>query len=66
VVTACSTCNTRKGSRLPDEIGMHPLRPPMEPHFVHLAWAIRRLTPAQQKYIRLFYGDDALAALGPR
>lgn len=66
VVTACSTCNTRKGSRLPDEIGMHPLRPPTEPHFVHLAWAIRRLTPAQQKYIQLFYGDAALAALGPR
>lgn len=66
VVTSCSSCNTRKGSRLPDEIGMHPLRPPVEPHFVHLAWAVRRLTEAQQKYIRLFYGEDALAALRPR
>ena len=24
VVTACTTCNTRKGNRLPEECGMHP------------------------------------------
>lgn len=65
VVTACSSCNTRKGSHLPDEIGMHPLRAPAEPHFVHLSWAIRRLTAQQFKYIRIFYGDDALAAIRP-
>lgn len=63
VVTACSSCNTRKGNHLPDEIGMRPLTIPTEPHFVHLSWAIRRLSPRQQKYIRLFYGDEALAAL---
>lgn len=66
VVTACSSCNTRKGSRLPSEIGMHPLRAPMEPHFVHLSWAIRRLSTAQLKYIRIFYGDQALAAIRSR
>jgi 5-methylcytosine-specific restriction endonuclease McrA len=63
VVTACSSCNTRKGNHLPDEIGMHPLRTPMEPHFVHLSWAIRRLSATQFKYIRLFYGEQALAAI---
>jgi len=42
---------------------MHPLRPPFEPHFVHLAWAVRRLTPIQSRYIRLFYGADVLATL---
>lgn len=63
VVTACSPCNTRKGSRMPDEIGMHPMVPPVEPHFVHLSWAVRRLTPAQSKYIRLFYGEDTLHQL---
>jgi 5-methylcytosine-specific restriction endonuclease McrA len=63
VVTACSTCNTRKGNRLPDECGMHPSRVPMEPHFVHLAWAVRRLTAIQAKYIRLFYGEDTIQAL---
>ena len=60
VVTACSACNARKGNRLPEEIGMHPLHAPVEPHFVHLSWAVRRLTPAQAKYIRLFYGDEVL------
>jgi len=63
VLTACSTCNTRKGNLLPEEAGMHPLRAPVEPHFVHLAWAVRRLTSIQSKYIRLFYGGDVLATL---
>lgn len=60
VVTACSTCNTRKANRLPDEIGMHPLHLPVEPHFVHLSWAVRKLTPTQSHYIRVFYGEDTL------
>jgi 5-methylcytosine-specific restriction endonuclease McrA len=63
VVTACSSCNTRKGNRLPEECGMQPLHPPVEPHFVHLTWAVRRLTPVQAKYIRLFYGADTLETL---
>ncbi len=64
VVTACSSCNTRKGNRLPAECGMLPHTHPREPHFVHLAWAVRRLTTTQSKYIRLFYGEEALKALG--
>ncbi len=64
VVTACSSCNTRKGNSLPSECGMHPLTPPHEPHFVHLSWAVRRLSEPQSKYITLFYGDQALRALG--
>lgn len=63
VVTACSACNTRKGNRLPAECGLRPMRKPYEPHFVHLAWAVRRLTPVQSKYIRLFYGEETLAEL---
>jgi 5-methylcytosine-specific restriction endonuclease McrA len=63
VVTACSPCNTRKANRLPSEIGMEPLAPPAEPHFVHLAWAVRRLTPIQARYIRTFYGEDTLREL---
>jgi len=64
VVTACSSCNTRKGNHLPEECGMHPLHTPREPHFVHLSWAVRRLSAAQAKYIKLFYGEEALRALG--
>ncbi len=60
VVTACSGCNTRKAHHLPDEIGMHLLRAPSEPHFVHLSWAVRKLTPIQAKYIRTFYGASVL------
>jgi 5-methylcytosine-specific restriction endonuclease McrA len=60
VVTACSTCNTRKSNHFPNEIGMHPLTVPVEPHFVHLSWAVRRLTPTQAKYIKVFYGPETL------
>ncbi len=63
VLTACSTCNTRKGNHLPAECGMRPMRHPYEPHFVHLSWAVRRLTPVQSKYIRMFYGAETLAEL---
>lgn len=63
VTTACSTCNTRKANRLPHEIGMHPHTRPAEPHFVHLSWAVRRLTPIQERYIRTFYGADTVAQL---
>ncbi len=63
VVTACSSCNTRKGNALPEECGMSPLRPPHQPHFVYLSWAVRRLTPIQAKYIRMFYGENTLAQL---
>ena len=62
-MTACSACNAKKGNHLPEEVGMHPLHAPMEPHFVHLAWAVRRLTPIQARYIRLFYGPQVLAEL---
>ena len=60
VVTACSSCNTRKANRMPHEIGMQPIHAPVEPHFVHLSWAVRRLTPTQAHYIRVFYGEETL------
>jgi 5-methylcytosine-specific restriction endonuclease McrA len=63
VVTACSSCNTRKANRLPHEIGMQPRHAPVEPHFVHLSWAVRRLTPTQAHYIRVFYGEETLRQL---
>lgn len=63
VVTACSTCNTRKGNRLAAECGMSLRSVPAEPRFVYLTWAVRRLTPVQGKYIRLFYGEETLHQL---
>ena len=29
-----------------------------EPHFVHLEWSVRRLTPLQRKYVAQFFGKD--------
>lgn len=66
VVTACSSCNNRKGNHLAVEVGMHPLHAPHEPDYVQLVWAVRRITPVQAKYIRTFYGDDVLRALQAR
>jgi len=66
VVTACSPCNNRKGSNLPDEVGMHPHHHPLEPNYVELVWAVRRITPVQAKYIKMFYGADVLRALQAR
>jgi 5-methylcytosine-specific restriction endonuclease McrA len=63
VVTACSACNNRKASHLPEEAGMHLLHPPREPNYVELVWAVRRVTDVQAKYIAMFYGDDVLNAL---
>jgi 5-methylcytosine-specific restriction endonuclease McrA len=66
VVTCCSPCNNRKGSRLPEEAHMHPLHLPTEPNYVELVWAVRRVTPTQAHYIGMFYGEDVLAALQAR
>jgi 5-methylcytosine-specific restriction endonuclease McrA len=63
VVTACSPCNNRKGSRLPPEVGLHLSRQPVEPNYVQLVWAVRRITAVQAKYIRMFYGEEVLSAL---
>ena len=63
VVAACSACNNRKASHLPEECGLHLMRPPLEPNHVELVWAIRRVTEAQAKYVAMFYGEDVLAAL---
>lgn len=62
-VTACSPCNNRKGSLLPAEVGMYPAHAAREPNYVELVWAVRRITPVQAKYIRMFYGEEVLRAL---
>jgi 5-methylcytosine-specific restriction endonuclease McrA len=65
VVTSCSPCNNRKGDRLPREAGLRLLSEPAEPNYVHLVWVVRRVTDRQAKYIRMFYGQDALDTLAP-
>ncbi len=66
VVSACSPCNNRKGSRLPSEVGMKLLAVPSEPNHVELVWAVRHITSVQAKYISMFYGEEVLRAIKPR
>ena len=33
---------------------------PSEPNYVHLVWAVRRVTPIQAKWVKMFYGEDTL------
>jgi 5-methylcytosine-specific restriction endonuclease McrA len=63
VITACTTCNHKKGNRTPEEARMKPLNAATEPNHVELVWAVRKVTPIQTKYISMFYGRDALKAL---
>jgi 5-methylcytosine-specific restriction endonuclease McrA len=63
VVTACSPCNNRKGSRTPAEAGLELLTVPREPNYVHLVWAVRRVTPIQARWIGMFYGEDTVEML---
>jgi 5-methylcytosine-specific restriction endonuclease McrA len=63
LVAACSPCNNRKGDRLPKEAGMRLLTKPREPNYVRLVWTVRRVTPTQARYIRMFYGEEALSTL---
>jgi 5-methylcytosine-specific restriction endonuclease McrA len=62
-VTACSACNNRKADRTPHEAGMALRTVPAEPQFVHLEWAVRRLTPLQRKYVVQFFGTEVADAL---
>lgn len=60
VVAACSTCNLKKANRLPKEAGLRLLTNPTEPDYVQLVWVVRKVTRTQAKYIRMFFGDDAV------
>jgi 5-methylcytosine-specific restriction endonuclease McrA len=63
VVAACSACNNRKGNRTPREVGLQLRSEPGEPNYVELVWAVRRVTPIQARWIRMFYGEEVLRAL---
>ena len=63
VVTACSSCNNRKGNHTLARAGMFLRSVPGEPNHVHLVWAVRRVTVTQARWIGMFYGEDALALL---
>ena len=63
LVASCSPCNNRKGDRLPGAAGMKLLSTPREPNYVRLVWTVRRVTETQARYIKMFYGEEALSTL---
>jgi len=58
VVTACKTCNTRKGNRKPSEAGMVLLKKPKIPpavYYLHLLKSMQGHHHSWQKYLFLDY-----------
>jgi len=58
VVTACKTCNTRKGNRRPSEAGMTLLRNPKAPpavYYLHLVKSMQGHHHTWHKYLFLDY-----------
>jgi hypothetical protein len=45
----------------PEQARMLLRRDPREPNYVHLVWAVRRVTAPQARWIALFYGEEALS-----
>jgi 5-methylcytosine-specific restriction endonuclease McrA len=62
VVTACSACNLRKGSRLPKECGMHPRATPRKPTSIELQERGRGFPPnyLHQSWRDFLYWDTEL------
>ena len=42
---------------------MRVLTEPREPNYVRLVWTVRRVTPQQARYIKMFYGGEVLTTL---
>jgi 5-methylcytosine-specific restriction endonuclease McrA len=62
VVAACQCCNTKKGSHMPDKIGMHPLVEPREPTITALQEMGRRFPPRflHESWADFLYWDSEL------
>lgn len=54
VTTACSTCNHKKGSRLPFEVRMYPRSTPFEPRYIAIVLLGQTASGVQRRYIEPF------------
>jgi 5-methylcytosine-specific restriction endonuclease McrA len=59
VTTACSTCNHKKGDKLPYEVRMYPKTTPFEPRYIALVLLSESMHEQQRPYIEPFL-DAAL------
>jgi 5-methylcytosine-specific restriction endonuclease McrA len=64
VVTACTSCNLRKGNRMPQHAGMHPLHPPVMPTTYQLQENGRAYPPnfLHESWSDFLYWDSELEA----
>jgi 5-methylcytosine-specific restriction endonuclease McrA len=62
VVTACQTCNLRKGNHLPHQVHMHPKRRPFQPSTFELQENGRAFPPnyLHQSWRDFLYWDSEL------
>ncbi len=54
VTTACSTCNHKKGSKLPYEVKMYPRKTPFEPKYIAIVLLGQSVDKVQKRYIEPF------------
>lgn len=54
VTTACSTCNHKKGNRLPYEAKMYPKTTPFEPRYIAIVLLGQSASHVQRRYIEPF------------
>ncbi len=64
IVSACKPCNTKKGSKTPEECHMHPIAPPREPTIYELQETGRRFPPnfLHESWGDFLYWDSELEA----
>ncbi len=58
VVSACRTCNLRKGNRRPGEAGMHLLRKPARPHSFSYLGILAHASPQYQAWRKYLPRED--------
>lgn len=54
VTTACSTCNTRKGNKLPMEVKMYPKTTPFEPRYIAFVLLEECRHEIHRKYVEAY------------
>lgn len=54
VTTACSTCNSKKGNKLPMEVRMYPKNTPYEPRYIAFVLLEDCIEEVHRKYIEAF------------
>ena len=58
MVTACSTCNHKKGNKLPQECNMHPIKTPIRPREIELTIYSRydSQNTEQRDFVDMYHG----------